>query len=94
MVLRRDTRLARRRHTRQLQDHRGPGFSEQLRRSALGLVSIYNLLPQDVVEAETVAQFQCLLQSMLKDSASRDLRGWQDLFSPSMSLFAHPLLLV
>lgn len=43
--------------TRQLHGHRWPSFSEQLRRSALGLVSVYNLLPQEVVGTQSVVHF-------------------------------------
>ena len=55
------TRLATRRHNWQLAEHRKGRFLEILRRSALGLVAVYNLLPADVVAADTVKNFQRLL---------------------------------
>ena len=87
----RETRFAVRRHDKQLVDPRGPRFSEQLRRSALGLVAVYNLLPQSVVDAPSVSLFQGQLQSMLRDYALRRA-DWCGLFSPRMLLFMHPLL--
>ena len=85
------TRLGQRRHNRQLIDPRNARFSGQLRRSALGLIMIYNLLPQEVVEAKTVSLFQKLLQGMLKDLASSSVEGWPSLFSPRVPLYRHLL---
>ena len=48
------TRYAARRHQKQLKEPRQGAFLEVLRRSALGLVSVYNLLPEEVVLEETV----------------------------------------
>ena len=87
----RDTRAARRRHTKQLHNPRGPAFSEQLRRSVLGLVAVYKLLPQEAVATESVSQFQGYLQSMLKDCAVNNVDGWQNLFSPRVALYMHLL---
>ena len=87
----RDTRFHRRRHDKQLNDPRGPRFSEQLRRSALGLVAIYNLLPQEFVDAPSVQRFQSLMQDTLKSCASDGVEGWQDLFSPRVPLYLHLL---
>ena len=84
------TRLARRRHDKQLVDPRQGQFSEQLRRSALGLVAIYNLLPQEVVDAPTVSLFQSQLQALLGVAMRRS--SWQELFSPRVPLFRHMLL--
>jgi len=85
------TRLARRRHDKQLVDPRQGQFSEQLRRSALGLVAVYNLLPQEVVDVPTVSLFQGQLQAMLRDVAMR-CSSWQELFSPRVPLYRHLLL--
>ena len=88
----RRTRFAHRRHDRQLHDPRGPRFSEQLRRSGLGLIMVYNLLPQEVVDATSVQAFQSSCQAMLKDFAVRGVGSWQDLFSPRVPLFSHLLM--
>ena len=90
-VARRGTRFAHRRHSRQLVDPRGPRFSEQLRRSALGLIAIYNLLPGEIVGAESVSDFQRSLQDMMKAFACSNVEGWPDLFSPRVPLFSHLL---
>ena len=87
----RDTRFNRRRHDKQLIDPRGPRVSEQLRRPALGFVAIYNLLPQEFVDAPNVSQFQSLMQDALKSCASDNVDGWQDLFSPRVPLYLHLL---
>ena len=85
------TRFSHRRHNKQLKDPRVARFSEQMRRSALGLVSVYNLLPQEAVDAPTVSSFQAGLQSMLKDFASAGYSNWDSLFSPRVPLFRHLL---
>ena len=84
------TRAGKRRHDKQLTDPRGPRFSEQLRRSALGLVSIYNLLPQGIVDALDVSVFQSRLQALLRDCAIH-CEDWPNLFSPRVPLYAHLL---
>ena len=86
------TRRQKRRHDKQLVEQRGPSFSEQLRRSALGLVAVYNLLPQDMVDSPSVKVFQSQLQALLRDHASH-VSDWSDLFSPRIPLYKHPLLL-
>ena len=85
------TRFSQRRHNKQLKDPREARFSEQLRRSALGLISVCNLLPQGVVDCPTVSAFQCVLQSMLKDFAAAERPGWEELFSPRVPLYNHLL---
>ena len=87
-----NTRLGRRRHSRQLVDPRGPRFSEQFRRSAFGLVAVYNLLPDEVVMAPTVSLFQGQLQSLLRSFAVLGTGHWYQLFSPRVPLYCHPLL--
>jgi len=59
------TRLSTRRHTAQLKEYRQGRFLEILRRSALGLVAVYNRLPQRFVDSLTVADFQRNLQEYL-----------------------------
>ena len=54
---RRNTRWTSRRHSKPLIDYRKGRFLETLRRSALGLVAVYNLLPAEVVAARTIKEF-------------------------------------
>ena len=85
------SRSGQRRHGKQLIDPRGPRFSERLRRSALGLVAVYNLLPQSVVDSFSVSSFQSQLQAMLREQAQHT-QQWGSLFSPRIPLYCHPLL--
>ena len=85
------SRMSQRRHPRQLIGARRPRFSEQFRRSAFGLVAVYNLLPEEVVSMLTVSSFQSRLQSLLRAHA-RSTSDWSTLFSPRFQLYCHPLL--
>ena len=51
-------------------------------RSLFGLVRVYNLLPQSVVDATSVQSFQRVLQKGLLRAASTGVVRWQYLFSP------------
>ena len=62
------------------------------RRSAFGLIRIYNLLPEHVVNTDTVKDFQHALTSILKDYAISGSRDWSLLFSPRLPIIGHPLL--
>ena len=81
----------RRLHNKQLEDPRKGAFSEQLRRSALGLVAIYNLLPQDAVDLPSVSAFQAFLQNLANVAACVGRPGWDSFFSPRTPLYRHPL---
>ena len=86
-----DGRETERRHRRQLVTHRTGHFLQILGDSILGLVDVYNLLPGYVVEATDVSNFQKRLQGHMVDAAKRGLVNWQDLYSPRLDLYAHPL---
>ena len=76
------TRLQIRRHNKQLI---APPFgTETLRRSLFGLVRIYNLLPQSVVDLKSVKEFQSTLQGALRHAASLGIPNWDSLFSPRL----------
>ena len=79
------------RHKHQLHEHVNGSQLDVLSRSALGLVSVYNLLPNVIVEAPSVKQFQRSLQDFAKDCMQRGLL-WKTLFSTCHGLSAHPLL--
>ena len=92
----RTERFTRRRsdlHKWQLVDERN-NMLEIGRRSALGLISIYNMLPQSIVESRTVAAFQSGLQEMVKAEALSGNVMWRQTLSPRLSLLTHPLELL
>ena len=81
----------RERHGRQLVDPRTTTHLNCIRRSALGLVAVYNLLPLEVVRQESVKDFQSKLQELLKDRAGAGCDDWPLTFSPRVPLLRHPL---
>ena len=46
-------------------------------RSALGLTTVYNLLPAEVVLQDTVRDFQTKLQEILVERATAGCDDWQ-----------------
>ena len=79
------TRLGVRRHSRQF---RVPEFqTDVLKRSVFGLLVVYNLLPQKVVDLQTVSAFQSHLQRALSMAITQQVEEWQGIFSP----FARPI---
>ena len=90
-------------HAWQLQEYRSghsldyvfPGSkpAEYIWRSALGLVSVYNLLPPDVVlGSATVSIFQAKLQDLTKSRARQGASDWPNLLSTRWNLLHHPLV--
>ena len=89
------------RHGRQLVEYRDGDASdfmcpnsrpaEYIARSALGLTSIYNMLPPDVVARSSVKEFQRGLQDMVKEAMTAGVGRWQWLLSPRGALWNHPL---
>ena len=64
-----------------------------IRRSALGSIRVYNLLPADVVLHKTVKQFQQALSGLVKDRVVAGDSRWRNLLSPRHALFQyHPLV--
>ena len=78
-------------HSRQVREYRTGYFSELLSRSALGLASVYNLLPQAIVDAPDVSTFQRSLQSIVKIQAAAGKDGWSEFLSPRVPLYSHPI---
>ena len=66
------TRLAERRHCKQLDEVKLPNCPELQRRSALGFVAVYNRLPAEVVSVNCVKEYQKLLAGMVKERAAAD----------------------
>ena len=91
MIANPNGRECKRRHTKQLMSHREGKFLDQLSHSALGLCDVYNLLPEYVVEAEDISEFQTRLQTMIKEAASSNYDGWHHLLSPRTLTHRHPL---
>ena len=85
------TKPTRNRHGKQLATHRNCNFLEVLADSILGLTDVYNLLPECIVEATTLSNFQTLLQQMVKAAAAGGSPYWKDLLSPRRVLHSHPL---
>ena len=85
------TRQAGRRHSKQLQEVTLPHCPELLRRSALGLVKVYNLLPESAVATDCVKEFQHNLQELVKTRAKEQLDDWKETLSPRTPWWRHPL---
>ena len=81
----------RERHGKQLKELPGAYCPELKRRSALGLVTVYNLLPAKVVAQTSVKDFQTELQNELKQRAARNEEDWQKTYSPRVPWWRHPL---
>ena len=88
----RSTRVSYRRHSKPLVEYRGSGNLDLIQRSALGLVSVYNMLPQAVIDTTSLKHFQHLLQQMVKIAAQQSHPLWQSLLSPRLPVVGHPIL--
>ena len=62
-----------------------------VKRSVLDLVSVYNMLPTEIVEAKTVKTFQQLLQDLAKDCACRSHPQWDSSYSTRHKLHIPPI---
>ena len=81
----------RNRHGMQLITHRKGKFLDVLGVSILGLVDVYNLLPECAVQAKSVKDFQTLLQQLVKYAATWNISEWWNLLSPRHTLHLHPV---
>ena len=79
------TRLARHRHNRQINDVWRGGQLDIVRRSLLGLIKVYNILPQQVVDAADVHIFQKRVTSIIRRACEDGVQDWQALLSPRKS---------
>ena len=80
-----------RRHDKQLTTHRRGKFLDVMAHSILGLIDIYNLLPQSVVNATTLPDFQHKLQLLVVEMATRQQEGWEQVFSLRNTLWNNTL---
>ena len=66
--------------------------SPLIRRSALGLVSVYNMLPPSVLSAKSVKQFRSELQVIVCKYAQNGYPLWKEMLSPRQASATHPLV--
>ena len=69
----------------------GSHCPELLRRSALGLVKVYNMLPAEAVDMGCVKDSQKCLQELVQRRAEAGCEDWGDTFSPRLPWYKHPL---
>ena len=82
----------RRRHSRHLIDTHSGRPLDMYNRSIFGLVRVYNLLPEYLVNLNTVKDFQSGLQGIVKERALRNCNDWELTLSPRVPCHSHPLL--
>ena len=85
--------VGQRNHGRHLVDPRLEVRGNMVARSALGLVAIYNMLPNQVAMVTDISLFQAGLQRIVKERASEGCLDWAATFSPRLPLASHPLAL-
>ena len=81
-----------RRHRRHLADPRAEWTGRAVARSVLGLVAVYNLLPDELTRLNAVPAFQSALQRLVQDRADDGAADWQSTLCPRRPLESHPLL--
>ena len=79
------------RHDLTMHDPRRDSKSPLIKRSALGLVALYNMLPHSSRSAKSVSAFQKSLQEVVTKYAASGYPQWSDVLSPRLSLTSHPL---
>ena len=72
------TRAQEKKHNKQLYDWLGEKDTELLRKTVLGLVRVYNKLPQEAVDTRSVKDFQRWLQEKVKREAVRGTEDWEN----------------
>ncbi len=81
------------RHPYQLAEWPAGRNLDLMRRSALGMIRVYNLLPENVVETSGVKEFQSLLSGIVRDRVMARDHRWRSLLSSRHPLFQfHPLV--
>ena len=81
-----------RRHNKQVKTYRRGKFLETTARSILGLIDVYNMLPQAIFDIGDIQTFQATLQGVMKNMARIHAPNWEIVFSPRHALYAHPLV--
>ena len=89
----RHTRQSVRRHRFQVRSIVDGHQKELAKRSLLGMLDIYNMLPAAIVErSASVKEFQQALQNMVCDRTQASDSAWEHLYSSRLPRHAHPLL--
>ena len=78
-------------HRLTLQDPLQDGRNSFLKRTAIGLIAVYSLLPPTLVAAASVASFQKGLQQLVIARAKAGCEDWPATLSPRVALEKHPL---
>ena len=78
-------------HRRQLVDIRDRQLSEIASRMALGLIWIYNRLPEAITSNDAVKDFQRNLQLLLKEQIISGCTDWKITFSQRIPYYPHPV---
>ena len=87
----RGTRAASARHDKQIEDLASNCHLDVVRRSVLGLIKVYNLLPQQVVDSKNVKIFQSELTKLSRKLCRNGSGYWQCRFSPRQPHHIHVL---
>ena len=81
------------RHSRCLIEWAAGSNLEIMRRSALGMIRVYNLLPEELVDKVDLKEFQRGLTQLVRDRVTAGDHRWRFLLSPRHALFQfHPLI--
>jgi hypothetical protein len=80
-----------RRHRNDLKDLPSSERTSAVKRSALGLIAVYNLLPARAAETRTVPEFQKTLQEIVKQRCQDGCADWTRTLCPRQPLASHPL---
>ena len=72
-------------------DIRNRRFLEIERRSALGLIWMYNRIPEQIISCDSAKDFQRSLQLVLKDRILSGCDDWTDTLSPRIGVYKHLL---
>ena len=78
-----------RRHRRCLKEICAATSPDYLKRSLVGMIKIYNMLPEWAISICSVKEFQSALQKLVITQVGR--YGWIYLFDPKHSFIDHPL---
>ena len=78
-------------HDKQIITHRTGKFLDLLSHSILGLIDIYNMLPQYMVNTKDVSEFQRRLQLLVIEMAAAKEPGWRGIYSPRNVLWNNKL---
>ena len=81
------------RHSKQLLEHSVGRNLEMMRRSALGLISVYNMLPEEAVSKHNVSEFQHALTEIVRHRFIAQERFWKFTLSTRCDIMTRRRLL-